>query len=168
MGCTVHAGDIMPGLPLHNFAIQHDKSHLLSYIVFDPNWHLLCTGQMSCADIHWFYADRLRSDMINPRRTLTMHRGWNNVRPNHREWISNFIPYVPGHVITYPCWDYSHSMIVNVAPGNFVLQPILGPSITWVQSIQLWADEYTGDMYENKQVRWWMEDKLWVICKQVL
>ena len=23
------------------------------------------------------------------------------------EWISNFIPHFTGHVITYPCWDYS-------------------------------------------------------------
>ena len=59
-------------------------------------------------------------------------------------------------------------MIVNVAPGNFALQHILGTSITWAQSIRPWTDEYTGDMYENKQVRWWMEDKLWVICQQVL
>ena len=59
-------------------------------------------------------------------------------------------------------------MIVNVAPGNFALQNILGTSITWEQSIRPWADEYTGDMYENKQARWSMEDKLWVICQQVL
>ena len=22
-----------------------------------------------------------------------------------KEWISNFIPHLTGHVITYPCWD---------------------------------------------------------------
>ena len=23
------------------------------------------------------------------------------------EWVNNFIPYFPGHVIAYPCWDLS-------------------------------------------------------------
>ena len=32
------------------------------------------------------------------------------------EWISNFTPRFTGYVITYPCWDYSHPMLVKWAP----------------------------------------------------
>ena len=32
------------------------------------------------------------------------------------EWISNFIPHFIGHVITYPCSDYSWTMLVKGAP----------------------------------------------------
>ena len=31
------------------------------------------------------------------------------------EWISNFIPHFTGHVITYPCWDWSWTMLVKGA-----------------------------------------------------
>ena len=34
------------------------------------------------------------------------------------EWISNFILNLTGHVITYPCWDWSSSMFVNGAANN--------------------------------------------------
>ena len=29
------------------------------------------------------------------------------------EWMSNFIPHFTGHMITYPCWDLSVSMLVE-------------------------------------------------------
>ena len=38
------------------------------------------------------------------------------------EWISNFIPHFIGHVITYSCWDYSWSILVNGAAGRYYKQ----------------------------------------------
>ena len=32
------------------------------------------------------------------------------------EWIGNFNPHFPRHVITYPCWDESQSMVVEAPP----------------------------------------------------
>ena len=32
------------------------------------------------------------------------------------EWISNFIPHFTGHVITYPCWVWSWSVLVKWGP----------------------------------------------------
>ena len=32
------------------------------------------------------------------------------------EWISNFISHFTGHVISYPCWDLSQSMLVKRVP----------------------------------------------------
>ena len=32
------------------------------------------------------------------------------------EWISNVFLHVTGHVVTYPCWDLSKSMLVKGAP----------------------------------------------------
>ena len=32
------------------------------------------------------------------------------------EWISNFIPHFTRHVITYPYWEWSQSMLVKGAP----------------------------------------------------
>ena len=32
------------------------------------------------------------------------------------EWISNFIPYFTGHVVTYPCWELSYSLLLKGAP----------------------------------------------------
>ena len=32
------------------------------------------------------------------------------------EWIRDFIPCFNGHVITYPCWDYCWTMLVNGPP----------------------------------------------------
>ena len=29
------------------------------------------------------------------------------------EWKSNYIPHFTGHAITYPCWNYSYTMLVN-------------------------------------------------------
>ena len=29
------------------------------------------------------------------------------------KWIINFIPHFTGHVITYPCWDWSETMLVK-------------------------------------------------------
>ena len=34
------------------------------------------------------------------------------------EWIINFIPHFTGHVITYPCWDKSGTMLIKGYPGN--------------------------------------------------
>ena len=31
------------------------------------------------------------------------------------EWISVFLSHFTGHVITYPCWDLSQSMLSNGA-----------------------------------------------------
>ena len=33
------------------------------------------------------------------------------------EWISNFIVHFTEHVITYPCWEWSSSMLVKWATG---------------------------------------------------
>ena len=33
------------------------------------------------------------------------------------EWISNFIPHFIGHVVTYPCWAKSQTLLVKGAPG---------------------------------------------------
>ena len=40
------------------------------------------------------------------------------------EWIflSNFVPHIIMDVITYPCWDYSLSILVNRAPGKMKLR----------------------------------------------
>ena len=40
------------------------------------------------------------------------------------EWPSNFIPYFTGHMITYPCWDYSVS---KRGPWDFDSLWIIGP-----------------------------------------
>ena len=37
------------------------------------------------------------------------------------EWISYFIPHFTEHVITYPCWELSLSMLVKGAPGKISL-----------------------------------------------
>ena len=31
------------------------------------------------------------------------------------EWINNFISHITGHVITYPCWDLSLSLLLKLA-----------------------------------------------------
>ena len=33
------------------------------------------------------------------------------------ERVNNLIPHITGHVITYPCLDYTYSMSVKGAPG---------------------------------------------------
>ena len=37
------------------------------------------------------------------------------------EWISNFIPHLTMHVITFPCWDLSYTMLVKGAPGHLFI-----------------------------------------------
>ena len=46
------------------------------------------------------------------------------------EWISNHIPYFSGHVITYPCWDWSQSILVKGAMklGLICINPLKFPS----------------------------------------
>ena len=39
------------------------------------------------------------------------------------EWINDFVPHLAGHVITYLCWDWSHSKLVNVAQAVSVNKP---------------------------------------------
>ena len=36
------------------------------------------------------------------------------------EWISNFIPHITEHIITYSCWDLSHSMLAEGDPGSLL------------------------------------------------
>ena len=38
------------------------------------------------------------------------------------EWMSNFISHFTGHVITYPCWDLSQTMLVKGAPGRLYIK----------------------------------------------
>ena len=40
------------------------------------------------------------------------------------KWISDFTPHFTGHVITYPCWNQSLSMLIEVTP--------------WVTSLREW------------------------------
>ena len=37
------------------------------------------------------------------------------------EWIINFIPHITGHVITYPCWDSSYSMLSKCFPKKVII-----------------------------------------------
>ena len=37
------------------------------------------------------------------------------------EKVSDFIPHVTGHVITYPSWNYSLSMFVKGPPGTILV-----------------------------------------------
>ena len=49
------------------------------------------------------------------------------------EWISDFISHLTEHVITYPCWDWSSTMLVKGAPGLIlwaILCQVLAPVLT--------------------------------------
>ena len=37
-----------------------------------------------------------------------------------QKWISNFISFFTEHVITYPCWDQSYTMLVKWDPCIYV------------------------------------------------
>ena len=43
------------------------------------------------------------------------------------EWISNFLPHFTGHIITYPCLNWSQSMLVE---GD--------PSALWADKVPIW------------------------------
>ena len=36
------------------------------------------------------------------------------------KWISNFIAHFIGYVITYPCWDWSLTILVKGAPNHYI------------------------------------------------
>ena len=40
------------------------------------------------------------------------------------EWISNFISHFTGYVITYLCWDYRKSILVNKAPVSLPINSV--------------------------------------------
>ena len=44
---------------------------------------------------------------------------FNSVAVKFWEWISNFVSHLAGHVISYPCWDLSQSMLVKATPRQF-------------------------------------------------
>ena len=46
---------------------------------------------------------------------------FNGVTIEGWEWISKFTQRFPGHVITYPCWDWSLTMLVKGAPAGTVM-----------------------------------------------
>ena len=76
------------------------------------------------------------------------------------ECISTFIPHFTRHMITYPCWDWSSSVLVNEIPGLIVdLNCVYWPLITGRQ-LKL---GYTGKtpshvfgMVSHKQGDWWI------------
>ena len=56
------------------------------------------------------------------------------------EWISNFILHIIGHVMTYPCWDLSYTMIVKGAHGSKVTIVLLAVKWSIPESISLHHD----------------------------
>ena len=53
--------------------------------------------------------------------------------------IGNFIPYFPGHVITFPCWDWSQTMFAKGDPGPCLTTEIWRcrkPFSQWQRSFQ--------------------------------
>ena len=70
-----------------------------------------------CDLVHWVLGPHLLTP-INFNANMDMELqplssvGWNylsipklDATVQVLEWINNFIPHLPGHVITYPCWD---------------------------------------------------------------
>ena len=53
------------------------------------------------------------------------------------EWMNNFIELFTVHVMTYPCWDASWSMLVNGVPGNTVFRTLRAggmPGVNYMMS----------------------------------
>ena len=48
---------------------------------------------------------RAHHDVIVMSPTPTHYHHPASRRTSQLEWMSNFIPHITGHVITYPCWD---------------------------------------------------------------
>ena len=64
-------------------------------------------------------------------------RNFNGVTVEVMEWMSNFIPHLIGHVITYPCWDWVSergpwTLEIGVKQ-LFLLRPIYGTRISRVK-----------------------------------
>ena len=71
------------------------------------------------------------------------------------EWISNFIPHLKVDVITYPCWDYTYSMLVKGVPGSSLAASVL----YIVDNIVFSRKNLMDSIYWfGEFVMWWITD----------
>ena len=72
------------------------------------------------------------------------------------EWISNFIPQFIMDVITYPCWDWSKSMLVLGATGGHSWYPYPGILHTMQPCACNWFENLApaGEMYGWSKFKW--------------
>ena len=64
-------------------------------------WHKLLMSSWISNYIHYKMWDEITCPFTNINGATVEVWGWK----------SNFIPHFTGHVITYPCWDLSHSVL---------------------------------------------------------
>ena len=94
----------------HSIMIYSSRQQLLCMSTCSPfNWHgLALIPAWICNHIHYKMWDEINYPFLN----------FNGATVEVWEWISNFIPHITGHLITYPCWDLSYTMLVKVATGR--------------------------------------------------
>ena len=94
----------------HSIMIYSSRQQLLCMSTCSPfYWHgLTLIPAWICNHIHYKMWDEINYPFLN----------FNGATVEVWEWISNFIPHITGHVITYPCWDLSYTMLVKVATGR--------------------------------------------------
>ena len=74
------------------------------------------------------------------------------------EGISNFVPHLTRHVVTYPCWDKSLNMFIKKGPRKFV-----NPEASlWAGSVSSWPQCVMWSKYRLTHFRygWWMVCRL--------
>ena len=81
-----------------------------------------------------------RINFIPPWRSNNIHYKIIDSFPNFNganvevwEWMSNSIPHFTEHTTTYPCWDYSESMLVQ-GPLAVVYQRNLSEIKAWISN----------------------------------
>ena len=63
----------------------------------------------------WFNRFKVRDEIADP------FKNFNDAAVYAWEWITDFILHLTGYAITYPCWEYSWSMLIRGAPGVVIL-----------------------------------------------
>ena len=68
------------------------------------------------------------------------------------QWICNFIQHFTGHMVSYPCWDFSQSVLVKQAPGCLCCYYLIYCKVTWHLAALSWTSLTRSEVSKTMKV----------------